>query len=147
MNFKSLLFSAFAAGFAMSANAYEISIIEDGKLAAGMEVLEGEKVLEYSEGTAPDGASSAIFTPVSEYAECRIYNAEGFDLEKAWNVQVEYYYEEMDPATAEALYKQVVGTVIADKSMKLFINSIKDLNVVLNTNLSNYDSISLWGFN
>lgn len=106
MNFKSLLFSAFAAGFAMSANAYEISIIEDGKLASGLEVLDGKEVLEYAEGTAPDGTPAASFTLTQGYTECRIYNPEGFDLNKAWNVEVEYYFEEMD----ESVFNQAFSS-------------------------------------
>lgn len=38
------------------------------------------------------------------------------------------YYEEMDPATAEALYKQVVGTVIADKSMQEYAKTFSNMD-------------------
>ena len=37
------------------------------------------------------------------------------------------YYEEMDPATAEALYKQVIQTEAADKQMQEYANTFSNM--------------------
>ena len=38
------------------------------------------------------------------------------------------YYEEMDPATAEALYKQVIGTVEADKQLTEYAKTFSNMD-------------------
>ena len=37
------------------------------------------------------------------------------------------YYEEMDPTTAEALYKQVIQTEAADKQMQEYANTFSNM--------------------
>ncbi|MCQ2191991.1 MAG: T9SS type A sorting domain-containing protein [Paludibacteraceae bacterium] len=99
---KHLLSLAMLAGLVSPVSADEIYIIKDGKLADGVEVLEYDDPLDgpvVKETTSPDGEAAVSITHQLYCTEARFYKADGIDLKKAWNIEIEYYFEEVDSVT------------------------------------------------
>ena len=96
---KHLLSFALLAGLVATASADEFYVIKDGKLVDGVEVLEyddpadGPKV---EETTAPDASAAVSVTHQKYCTEARFYVANGIDLTRTWEVEIEYYYEAVD---------------------------------------------------
>ena len=96
---KHLLSFALLAGLAFTASADEFYVIKDGKFVDGVEVLEyanpenGPKV---EETTAPDASAAVSITHQKYCTEARFYVANGIDLNRTWELEIEYYYEAVD---------------------------------------------------
>ena len=96
---KHLLSFALLAGLVATASADEFYVIKDGKLVDGVEVLEyddptdGPKV---EETTAPDASAAVSVTHQKYCTEARFYVANGIDLTRTWELEIEYYYEAVD---------------------------------------------------
>lgn len=110
---KNLLSLAVLAGLATgAANADEFYLIKDGKLQAGVELLE---YADPADGTickedAIDGTDAYSIVPQVQYNDTRFYIAEGVDLAKYWNVEIEFYFPDgnVDVATHAGANKWAV---------------------------------------
>jgi len=96
---KLLLSFALLAGLTATASADEFYVIKDGRFVDGVEVLEyddpedGPKV---EETTAPDASAAVSVTHQKYCTEARFYVANGIDLNRTWELEIEYYYEAVD---------------------------------------------------
>ncbi len=98
---KHLLSFALLAGLVSTASADEFYVIKDGKLAEGVEVLEFDdptKGPKVEETVAPDATPGVAVTHQAYCSEARFYVAGGIDLNRTWNVEIEFFYEEVDSA-------------------------------------------------
>lgn len=98
---KHLLSFALLAGLATSASADEFYVIKDGALVDGVEVLEFENPTDgpkVEAAVSPDGTPAVSVTHQSYCSEARFYVAQGIDLNKTYEVEIEYYYEAVDSA-------------------------------------------------
>ncbi|MCR5568284.1 MAG: T9SS type A sorting domain-containing protein [Paludibacteraceae bacterium] len=99
---KLLLSFALLAGLAVTASADEFYVIKDGKFVDGVEVLEYEDPADgpkVEETTAPDASAAVSVTHQKYCTEARFYVANGIDLSRTWELEIEYYYEAVDSAS------------------------------------------------
>lgn len=97
MKKRNLLTMALAGLTLSSVSAAEFPIIEDGKLAGGIELIEHEGAGDQIEFgvTCPGGGSAALYTTAAKYSNVRFYAKDkALDLGANWIVEVEYYYDE-----------------------------------------------------
>jgi hypothetical protein len=96
---KHLLSFALLAGLAFTTSADEFYVIKDGKFVDGVEVLEYEDPADgpkVEETTAPDASAAVSVTHQKYCTEARFYVANGIDLNRTWELEIEYYYEAVD---------------------------------------------------
>ncbi len=122
MKFKHLLSLALATGFSLcSSFATEQYLIKDGKLVDGIEILKyglgedgkpaGDSLIDAS--TAPDGTTAVEIQHYSTYNGVRFYTPAGIDLNKTWNVEVEFYYTPTSIDTAVLFGSKYAGIDMA----------------------------------
>jgi hypothetical protein len=99
MKKRNLLSMALASLALTSASAAEYSIIKDGELAEGIELIAhegaGDKI-EFGK-ECPGGGTAALYTTEVTYSNVRFYAKDkALDLDNTWVVEVEYYYDEFN---------------------------------------------------
>ncbi|MBE6327067.1 MAG: T9SS type A sorting domain-containing protein [Bacteroidales bacterium] len=101
--------SVLSLAFASNAAEKEFYVIKDGKMVNCEFVPSSEPVAdsyEISESTNAAGdAMVKIKNPAAQYKSGLLYLPKGIDLNEAWNLEVEYYFDEGTELTAEC-YKR-----------------------------------------